>query len=98
MSSNFSSFQIQHPYEPFTDQQGAPPHYIKALEKFLVTNPMDIHFIMELGKEGTGLGGNGFGSVTCTCFPFPPHQARQTLTYQRHGRLLLGSTFSDATA
>lgn len=55
------------------DQQDAPKHYIEALESFLKTNPMDIHFIMELGREGQSVGGNGFGSVTCGFeFPFLP--------------------------
>jgi hypothetical protein len=33
---------------------------------------MDVHFIMELGREGQNVGGNGFGSVTCTYLPSLP--------------------------
>ena len=54
------------------DGQPAPEYYVQALQSFLSTNPMDIHFIMELGREGQSVGGNGFGSVTCKYFPpFP---------------------------
>lgn len=70
--------------------QRAPPHYIKALAEFLHTNPMDQHFIMELGEVGSDVGGNGYGSVTCmsmlpTCLVLTPADPI------RHGRLLLGS-------
>ena len=54
------------------DGQPAPEYYVQALQSFLSTNPMDIHFIMELGREGQSVGGNGFGSVTCkylSCSP-----------------------------
>jgi hypothetical protein len=52
-----------------SDRQAPPAHYVQSLQNFLTTNPMDIHFIMELGQEGQSVGGNGFGSVTCE-FPF----------------------------
>lgn len=45
--------------------QSAPRHYVQALTTLLKTNPMDQHFIMELGEEGKSCGGNGYGSVTC---------------------------------
>jgi len=56
----------------FANKQDAPPWYIQAVENFLKTNPMDVHFIMEFGQEGKSVGGNGFGSVTCEYLPFLP--------------------------
>jgi hypothetical protein len=45
---------------------------------------MDVHFIMELGREGQNVGGNGFGSVTCEYLPFLPSSLLPFLLLSMH--------------
>ena len=53
------------PVAALTPLQEPTQAYMDALQKFRNQNPLDLNFIVELGKIGKCVGGNGFGTATC---------------------------------